>query len=389
MEFPEGDRFWLDTYKFIEQHLQTADKIVAPQEFQEKLSNVTDYLSWRHEELATDFQWLIIHKGRLAELGIELFQQVESRFQPVYGNEVFVVFSSYNHLPSLDYNSSHFQAFTEKLTRLKQEIISNPQRGSSFPAIYLGDNTALTKTIYGHKLYVDTRDISLAPHLLLDGYWESWINKVFLNLIKPGMRVVEVGANVGYYSLLAASKVGSSGFVYSFEANPRIYNLLRKNLDINGFVPISNCINKAVTDAVGMVNFKVFQEYMGSSYVASLYREKIETYETEIIEVESTSLDIFFDNDTCIDLLKIDAEGAEPLIIKGAYNLLKNNQNIKIIIEFNIENFENENQAYEYLEIFNDLGFKLNLITEDSSIIPIEDQKLVNQPYNYELLLFR
>lgn len=391
MSFPESDRFWFYTYKFIEQYFQTEERIIAPKEFKEKFDNITDYSSTKYEEIVKNFQWIVLHKGRLDELEINLLKQIDHFFKPVYANEVFVVFSIHKHLSSLELNPTHIQAFTEKLTELIQSNIANHNnsRVTNLPAVYLGNNTALTKTIYGHKLYVDTRDLSLTPHLLLDGYWESWITKLFLNIVKPGMCVVEVGANVGYYSLLAASQVGINGSLYTFEANPRMYDLLRKNLDINGFLSIANYINKAVTNRIGIIEFAVFKEYLGSSFISSLSKQEIAKYPTEIIKVESTSLDVALGNNIRVDILKIDAEGSEPLIIKGAYNLLKNNHDIKLIIEFNISNFEKESQAYEYLKSLRDMGFKINLITEDSLVKLVKDQELVNQPGNYELFLFR
>ena len=88
------------------------------------------------------------------------------------------------------------------------ELLNRIRRNSS---IYLGNNIALTKTIYGQKMYVDTRDQSLTPHILLDGDWEGNITKVFLANVKSGMHVVDIGANVGYYSLLAGRKIGKNG----------------------------------------------------------------------------------------------------------------------------------------------------------------------------------
>lgn len=60
------------------------------------------------------------------------------------------------------------------------QSISNSQR----TCIYMGDSKALTNTIYGHKMYVKTTDLSLAPHILLDGFWENWITKVFIREVK-------------------------------------------------------------------------------------------------------------------------------------------------------------------------------------------------------------
>lgn len=391
MSFPQGDRYWLNTYKFVKQHVQTQNRIVAPKEFKEKLNNVTDYISSKNQEVATSFQWIILHKGRLDELKIEFLYRCDRFLKPVYANEVFIVFSSCSHLPELTLKSVHVQSFREKIIELIKKNTSdrNHSQSASIRAVYLGNNIALTKTIYSHKLYVDTRDLSLTPHLILDGYWESWISNFFLNIVKPGMRVVDVGANVGYYSLLAASQIGTDGFVYSFEANPQIYSLLRRNLEINGFSSTSKCINKAVTNLVGTVDFKVLKEYFGSSYINHLPRQEELEYESEIIEIKSTSLDSELGSNKLVDLLKIDAEGAEPLIIEGAADLLKTNQNIKIILEFDLNNFKDNDKAYQYLKLLQDFGFKLHSITEDSQIKPIQNHEIIEQPKHYELFLFR
>jgi energy-coupling factor transporter ATP-binding protein EcfA2 len=88
--------------------------------------------------------------------------------------------------------------------------------------VYLGDHRALVRTAWGHKMFVDTRDLGLAPHLLLDGSWELWVTAAFLTNLREGMTVVDVGANIGYYSLLAASNVGSGGRLVSFEPHLRL-----------------------------------------------------------------------------------------------------------------------------------------------------------------------
>jgi hypothetical protein len=99
------------------------------------------------------------------------------------------------------------------------------------PQTYLGDHTLLMQTIFGHTMYLDSRDISLTPHLLRQGCWEPDVTRFFLRIVKPGMRVVEVGANVGYYTLLACSLVGPTGRVTAFEANPAAKNNNERCLD--------------------------------------------------------------------------------------------------------------------------------------------------------------
>lgn len=66
-------------------------------------------------------------------------------------------------------------------------------------SVYIGDGRVLTKNAYGQKMILPSFDISLTPHILMDGYWEKWITNVFIDHIKPGMTVLDVGSNVGYY----------------------------------------------------------------------------------------------------------------------------------------------------------------------------------------------
>src|SRR5437660_168721 len=83
---------------------------------------------------------------------------------------------------------------------------------------YLGPDMALTQMHDGHFIYVDPADESLSAHLIGRGYWERWIESVVRGLVRPGDRVVEVGANLGYYTLIMAAAVGPTGAVHSFEA---------------------------------------------------------------------------------------------------------------------------------------------------------------------------
>ncbi|MEZ5361536.1 MAG: hypothetical protein R2748_04130 [Bryobacterales bacterium] len=65
------------------------------------------------------------------------------------------------------------------------------------PHIYTGDRVVLTRTVFGHWMYIDASDASVAPGLLIRGYWDIPTTRVLLDRLRPGMRFVEVGANVG------------------------------------------------------------------------------------------------------------------------------------------------------------------------------------------------
>lgn len=242
--------------------------------------------------------------------------------------------------------------------------------------LYLGNNRAITRTIFGHKIIVDTRDLSLAPHILLDGYWESWITKVFADQVMPGMNVIDIGANIGYYSLLAADKIGPEGHLTCFEANPELADIVFHNLHLNGYDGRSTVENKAVFSECKNLKLNVFQKYMGSSSLwADADHAKDYHDEQVAVDVEGITLDSYFPKGHRIDFMKIDAEGAEPHILKGAKRVISDNPQMKIIMEFapsvlrisygSIENF------YADIKSF---GFKIFEIKNNSTLkeMPLE-----------------
>ena len=298
-----------------------------------------------------------------------------------FANEVFVIFGA-NSKELSSKMLRHSQALLDKIKNLVSHAIQHIPAATSRQSIYLGNNRALTKTAFGHKIVVDTRDLSLAPHILLDGVWESWITKVFLDFVRPGMSVIDIGANVGFYSLLAADRIGENGCLTCFEANPEMATLVFHNLDLNGFNGRSTIVNKAVYSHSTNLEFKIYENYMGSSSLwadenhAAAYHDKL-----KIIDVETISLDEYFPHDQKIDLMKIDAEGAEPYILKGAKRIIENNPNIVIIMEFAPPVLEVSYGSIEtFYEEIADFGLNIYKINTDStlSLLSLEDAKKIS-----------
>lgn len=187
-------------------------------------------------------------------------------------------------------------------------------------------------TCQGNRMYVNTElgygDIG--PILLIKGVYEEHETELFRELIKPGMVVLDIGANIGYYTLIASKLVGDDGRVYAFEPDPKNYELLVKNIEINGYNNITP-IHKAVSNKSGRI--KLFIDKLSPS-LSSFSKDNV-LEKAGFLEVETTALDDFFGltgGDT-VNLIKMDTQGAEGLIIEGSERLLRNN-NLKIIMEF-------------------------------------------------------
>jgi len=184
--------------------------------------------------------------------------------------------------------------------------------------------------VQGNKMYVDTQDTGVAPYLLQWGVYEKDETSLFKELVKKGMTVVDVGANIGYYTLLAARLVGEKGRVFAFEPDPHNFELLCKNVEINGFGEIVVPVQKAVSSKSGKI--KLFQDKrnLGGH---SLSEANVDKY--SFIMVDVTSLDDFFKNQSGkVDLVKMDIQGSEMGALEGMKRVLSESKDIMILTEF-------------------------------------------------------
>jgi FkbM family methyltransferase len=97
-----------------------------------------------------------------------------------------------------------------------------------------GGGTLLCRSLGRHKIFVGASDVTLAPHLALDGYWAWWITAFLARNLEAGETFVDGGACYGYMSLLAAELVGPEGRVLAVEPNPALFRLLERTLRLNG-----------------------------------------------------------------------------------------------------------------------------------------------------------
>jgi len=194
------------------------------------------------------------------------------------------------------------------------------------------------------------------------GLYESGTAGLFKKLLKEGMTFIDLGAHRGYYTLLASKLVGEKGRVFAFEPAPENFTLLSRNLKGMGNVTL---VPKAVSNNSGIARFFLSPD---DSVTHSLY-EVGDNWQS--IEVEVTSLDEFFkDNDSKLDFIKMDIEGAEISALEGMAELIKKNENLKIITEFRPELLETSGASSSgFLKKLTEYGFKLYLINDDKETI--------------------
>lgn len=107
------------------------------------------------------------------------------------------------------------------------------QQARSVP---VGHDVILNRVLGKYLLYSLSHDSALTPHLAMDGIWEPWVTMAIASHVNPGMRCLDVGACYGYYSVLLADLVGSSGAVTAYEPVAETFDLLVSNLSLNGLL---------------------------------------------------------------------------------------------------------------------------------------------------------
>jgi FkbM family methyltransferase len=151
--------------------------------------------------------------------------------------------------------------------------------------------------------------------------YEKEQRELFCSLIKPGCTVLDVGAHIGFYTLLAAKR---GARVFSIEADPATAALLRHHVEINGFTDRVTIFEMAATDAARQV---------------PLYRHAYNSGESNIIEkynpagwVQGKTIDSL--NLPPIDICKMDVEGAEVMALRGMERTLARSPQIKMMVEY-------------------------------------------------------
>lgn len=147
---------------------------------------------------------------------------------------------------------------------------------------------------------------------VLGGTYEPEQTALFARWLAPGDTLLDVGAHVGYYTLVSSGLVGAGGRVYAFEPNPRNVRFLRRHVEANAAANVQ-VVESAVSDRAGTVRFD-FGSGSGTGHIA----------EAGTLEVRATRVDDFVrEQGISPGAMKIDVEGAEVRVLRGALETLR------------------------------------------------------------------
>lgn len=293
-----------------------------------------------------------------------------------------------------DENSRITIGLHEKTDDLSRLITSVSQKTDALPEYIAGvsqkTKTAITgipggviSVMAGDFIFgVPSEEWGLAHYLSLNGHFEKGTEEAFCRLLKPGMNVLDIGANLGMFTLHAL-KAGCN--VYSFEPSPSIFRIMNQNIKVNGFAESgrTHTFQNAVSDEERTVSFYVCDGMSGHSNIYAAEKEN----DTEV-SVNTTVIDNMSELPGNVDIIKMDIEGAEYSALCGMKKLIAKNPGVKIFMEFAPEILDRACvEPSKLLKLIKDLGLNYYLIDESTGKFKSVSENELIDCFSVNLLL--
>lgn len=265
-----------------------------------------------------------------------------------------------------------FKSWESKLRNLRVEILGR------VPDILLKpfancSNVFKKITPYNFYILLNIQDKYIGRPLFMKGSYEQSISETFVKYLKPDSCVIDIGANIGYYSLLAASQC-PRGKVFSFEPDNNNFKLLKTSIIYNAFEEIIQAYNFAVSDANKTIIISDLGNTSNSgarvtSENEDLLKSLISAPNAYFKKIEAVQLDTFLIENR-VDIVKIDIEGHEPYAIRGMLNILRRDKPV-IFAEFaplNLKLFGGIEPS-DFLELILDIGYDISLVQRSGRLL--------------------
>lgn len=240
---------------------------------------------------------------------------------------------------------------------------------------YIGNNKMFVQTIYNRYIFAHADDLSLTPLLVSQGGFEIPLTKYMIEHIKPNNVVIDVGANIGYFTVLLSNLVGKDGKVIAYEASEKNYRLLTENIQINYLQETAELRKKAAHSSEGEITFYACDKFSGNGSTVIHDAKYKELYVFDHIHeetVKTEKLDALKDQFKVIDLIKVDVEGGEYHVFLGMEELLKEKKVKTVIFEMNkLRLQEHVNEFHHLLKTYEtDGGYTFHLLNGEGKPVP-------------------
>ena len=218
--------------------------------------------------------------------------------------------------------------------------------------------------VHGVPLLANIHDNGIGAHQFLQGGYALARVSEIREAVKEGDTVIDIGANIGYFTVLLADLVGPKGKVYAFEPDPRNFYLLQRTIERNGWTHVI-AEQKAVSNKAG--EFLLYQTRSCAANTLTPSGEHISA-----VNVRVVTLDDFLSDEHHIDFVKMDTDGSEPLAIQGMVQLIRRSPNLRVLAEYEPGNLKRYlSNPLDFITIAEQHGLTLTAILDtDNGRLP-------------------
>jgi hypothetical protein len=198
------DPYWQEVADFIQLNGLDAVRLVAPVEFSELIDITAGYNNASAADM-DGVDGLVLHKGLYRDLQPAFLSKAVDQLHPSFANPVFILLTRKG--PGLAPDNPHLGDLSviKEWAKRTAEAPDALQR-ARMAATYLGQAKVLVETAFGHLMVVPGTDRSISPHLIRDGYFDRVLTDFISKAVKPASTFIDIGANIGTYSLVAADR---------------------------------------------------------------------------------------------------------------------------------------------------------------------------------------
>ena len=264
-----------------------------------------------------------------------------------------------------------------------QEVFSHGGR-----ATYVGNNRVLTKIVVANMqiaLLVEADDRLISPWFIATGGYETPLTNFFVRELGVNSHCLDVGANFGYFTCLMA-RFCPKGRVIGIEADQHVYEIARDNVLINGFGDIAQVIHAAASNDNAKTTLYRRKTRSGNTSIIRVsdeFTSQMAEEPSERFVVRSVRIDDLLNRmEGRVDFIKIDVEGAEPLVFDGAEVAISSNPNLTLVVEWSPHQIAAAGfNIRAFLASLDAKGLRPFDLDLQGMLMPLTFDELLNLPY--------
>jgi FkbM family methyltransferase len=242
------------------------------------------------------------------------------------------------------------------------------QRSPTPFSVRLSNDDVAYVAVDGIEVALDRADRSVSGPIIADGFWEPHVERVLRKFLSPRSVFVDIGANVGWHTALASSAVGVDGQVYAIEPNPDNARLIAHTIERNRLSNV-HLVPIALAESTG---YAAFRSAIGSNG-GFLNHDERDSLDPDVTIVPTMRFDDL--HIPRVDVVKIDVEGAEPIVFRGATETIARDHPV-IVFEFSCEMTERVSGVAprDHLKMFESYGYALSMVERPTgTLVPVDD----------------